>query len=136
MSAIRICALCALILAASTTAFAVIERGIIIREGIIYVAPDASSAKLSNVTRGREVAVVERSGNWANVVATVEVDPDQETEKNVTGWILDKGIITPATPDGDRPPLPRCPNIRIPHEAPRSRAHGFSSAPFRPAELG
>src|SRR5215471_8336373 len=83
-------------------AMAVIERGIIIREAIIYVAPDASSAKLSNVTRGREVAVVERSGNWANVVATVEVDPDQETERNVTGWVLDKGIITPATPDGDK----------------------------------
>ena len=95
-------ALYALMIATSTAAMAVIERGIIIREAVIYVAPDASSAKLSNVTRGREVAVVERSGNWANVVATVEVDPDQETDRNVTGWVLDKGIITPATPDGDK----------------------------------
>ena len=89
-------------LASSTVAMAVIERGVIIREGIIHVAPDASSAKLSNVTRGREVAVIERSGNWANVVATVETDPDQETERNVTGWVVDKGIVTPSTPDGDK----------------------------------
>ena len=85
-----------------TAAMAVVERGIIIREAVIYVAPDASSAKLSNVTRGREVAVVERSGNWANVVATVEIDPDQETDRNVTGWVADKGIITTSTPDGDK----------------------------------
>ena len=86
----------------SVAGMAAIERGIIIREAIIYVAPDPSSAKLSNVSRGREVAVTERSPGWANVVATVEVDPDQETERNVTGWIVDKGVITAATPDGDK----------------------------------
>jgi outer membrane protein assembly factor BamD (BamD/ComL family) len=86
----------------SAAATAAIERGVIIREAIIYVAPDASSAKLSNVGRGREVAVVERAPGWANVVATVETDPDQETEHNVTGWVHDKGIVTPATPDGDK----------------------------------
>src|SRR5215469_3536273 len=102
VSGIRIGLLCALMLASSAVAMAVIERGVIIREGIIFVAPDASSAKLSDVTRGREVAVVERSGNWANVVATVEVDPDQETERNVTGWVLDKGIVASSTPDGDK----------------------------------
>ncbi|MFZ1133944.1 MAG: hypothetical protein WAN69_03300 [Candidatus Korobacteraceae bacterium] len=93
---------CAFVLAMSVAGMAAIERGIIIREAIIYVAPDASSAKLSNVSRGREVAVTERSPGWANVVATVEVDPDQETERNVTGWIVDKGVITAATPDGDK----------------------------------
>ena len=76
-------------------AMAAIERGVIIREAVIYVAPDASAAKLSKVGRGREVAVVERSPGWANVVATVETDPDQETSKNVTGWVIDKGIVTP-----------------------------------------
>ncbi len=83
-------------------AMAVIERGVIIREAVIYVSPDASAAKLSNVGRGREVAVVERAPGWANVVATVETDPEQETSKNVTGWIVDKGIVTPTTPEGDK----------------------------------
>ena len=98
----HVIAACAFVLAMSVAGMAAIERGIIIREGIIYVAPDPSSAKLSNVSRGREVAVIERSPGWANVVATVEVDPDQETERNVTGWIVDKGVITAATPDGDK----------------------------------
>ena len=98
----RAVVVCAVAAALSIAAMAAIERGIIIREAIIYVAPDPSSAKLSNVSRGREVAVVERSPGWANVVATVETDPDQETERNVTGWIVDKGVITNATPDGDK----------------------------------
>jgi len=99
---IRVTAIGALILATSVAGMAAIERGIIIREAIIFVAPDPSAAKLSNVGRGREVAVIERSPGWANVVATVETDPDQETERNVTGWIVDKGVITAATPDGDK----------------------------------
>ncbi len=102
MSLKHVSAACAFVLAMSVAGMAAIERGIIIREGIIYVAPDPSSAKLSNVSRGREVAVIERSPGWANVVATVEVDPDQETERNVTGWVVDKGVITAATPDGDK----------------------------------
>lgn len=94
----------ALALAALLTALpiAAIERGTIIRDATIYVAPDASSAKLSNVSRGRDVAVVERAPGWVNAVFTVEVDPDQETQKNVTGWIVDKGVILPTTPDGDK----------------------------------
>jgi len=98
----RLAALSLLLSALSIPCVAAIERGIIIREAIIYVAPDPSSAKLSNVGRGREVAVIERAPGWANVVATVETDPDQETERNVTGWVVDKGIVTPTTPDGDK----------------------------------
>lgn len=98
----RVIATCALVAAMSIGCMAAIERGIIIREGIIYVSPDATSAKLSDISRGREVAVIERSPGWANVVGTVETDPDQETERNVTGWIVDKGVITTNTPDGDK----------------------------------
>jgi hypothetical protein len=80
------------------------ERGIMIREGIIYVTPSTDSAKLSNIGRGREVAVLERTPGWVNVVGTVAVspDPDNESDRNVTGWMIDKGVITPATPDGDK----------------------------------
>ena len=98
----RTVAVCALVSAMSMACMAAIERGIIIREGIIYVAPDPSSAKLSNIGRGREVAIIERSPGWANVVGTVDTDPDQETERNVTGWVVDKGLITPTTPNGDK----------------------------------
>jgi len=80
------------------------ERGIMIREGVIYVNPSIDSAKLSNIGRGREVAVLERTPGWVNVVGTVSVspDPDNESDRNVTGWMLDKGVITPSSPDGDK----------------------------------
>jgi outer membrane protein assembly factor BamD (BamD/ComL family) len=50
------------------------------------------------------VAITERSPNWLNVVGTVEVspDPENESDRNVTGWIANKGVITTATPDGDK----------------------------------
>ena len=98
----RAVAVCALVSAMSIACMAALERGIIIREGTIYVAPESSSAKLSNISRGREVAIIERSPGWANVVGTVDTDPDQETERNVTGWVVDKGLITAATPEGDK----------------------------------
>lgn len=98
----RLLFVCALSAALPVVTLAALERGVIIREAVIYVAPDASAAKLSSVGRGREVAVVERSPGWANVVATVETDPEQETSKNVTGWVVDKGVVTPSTPNGDQ----------------------------------
>ncbi|MGD0932209.1 MAG: hypothetical protein ABR902_16285 [Candidatus Korobacteraceae bacterium] len=84
-----------------------IERGVMLREGVIYVSPSTDSAKLSNIGRGREVAVMERTPGWVNVVGTVGAgytpeDPENETDRNVTGWIEDKGVITTATPDGDK----------------------------------
>src|SRR5271169_4815811 len=79
------------------------------REGIIYISPDSSSAKLSNIGRGREVTVLDRAPGWAHVVGTVDVTQsvefdaeDEENARNVTGWIVDKGVITTATPDGDK----------------------------------
>jgi hypothetical protein len=98
----RLLLVCVLSAALPVGTLAALERGVIIREAVIYVAPDASAAKLSSVGRGREVAVVERSPGWANVVATVETDPEQETSKNVTGWVVDKGVVTPSTPNGDQ----------------------------------
>ncbi len=94
---------CLVVILLSLPAFA-IERGIMLREGIIYISPDTSSTKLSNIGRGREVAIMERTPGWAHVVGTVQpsLDPENEEDRNVTGWILDKGVITPTTPDGDK----------------------------------
>jgi outer membrane protein assembly factor BamD (BamD/ComL family) len=91
------------VLLASTLTFAAVgPRGITIREGIIYVTPDTKSAKLSNIGRGREVVVLDHSPGWVQVVGTVEVHPELESERNVTGWMIDKGVITTETPDGDK----------------------------------
>jgi len=80
------------------------ERGIMLREGIIYISPDTSSAKLSNIGRGREMAIIERTPGWVHGVGTVQpsLDPDNEADRNVTGWIVDKGVISTSMPDGDK----------------------------------
>ena len=84
------------------------ERGIMLREGIIYISPDTSSAKLSNIGRGREVAIIEHTPGWVHGVGTVDVTTsiemgeEERNDRNVTGWIVDKGVITTTTPDGDK----------------------------------
>ncbi len=87
------------------TAMAV-ERGTIIRKAVLYVAPDVSSAKLATADRGREAVVLERTPGWVHVIATLmdapyNPDPEANGERNVTGWILDKGYISEATAKGD-----------------------------------
>src|SRR5664279_5131193 len=73
----------------STSLFAT-ERGIMMRDGVIYISPDTSSAKLSNISRGREVAVIERTPGWVHVVGTVDVTTnvgileEDQTDRNVT----------------------------------------------------
>lgn len=99
----RIRLLLSVLLLASTFALAAVgPRGTTIREGVIYISPDTGSAKLSNIGRGRDVVVLERSPGWVHVVGTVESNPELESERNVTGWMLDKGVILPDTPDGDK----------------------------------
>jgi hypothetical protein len=87
----------ALLVAVAVSAAAATERGIVVYPGTIYIAPDAASAKLSDVERGREIVVLEKgNGEWLHVLASVT------GERDVTGWMDGKMIITPATPDGDK----------------------------------
>jgi hypothetical protein len=73
------------------------ERAISVREANLYISPDKNSQKLATVDRGREVAVLEHSGNqWVHVLASLG------GEKDVSGWILDKGLVRKNTPNGDQ----------------------------------
>jgi hypothetical protein len=75
---------------------AAVLRGAMMRVATIYVAPDATSAKLAEVERGREVVVIQTSRDWINVEAQLT------EERVVTGWILEKGVVRSSTPNGDR----------------------------------
>lgn len=85
-----------LLLAIASAASAQPDRGILVREAVLRVAPDASEGKLGTVGRGREVVVIEKSREWVKVFANVD------RQKNITGWILEKGIVRPSTPNGDQ----------------------------------
>ena len=87
------------------------ERAALVREAVIYLSPDTSSAKLGEAGRGREVILLERSRNWLHVEALLGFaqtpDPafveDEDVEgKTVTGWIIDSGAVWASTPNGDR----------------------------------
>jgi len=73
------------------------ERAVSVREGNLYVNPDTNSQKLGAIERGREVAVLEHSGQqWLHVLASLG------GEREVSGWTLDKGLVRKTTPNGDQ----------------------------------
>ena len=89
-------------------------RATVLHEANVYVAADADAQRLSLVTPGHEVVIVERNGPWVKVFANTdgnddanEDDPNKPEfgeDTNVTpasGWIRDKGIVGPPTVGGD-----------------------------------
>jgi outer membrane protein assembly factor BamD (BamD/ComL family) len=87
-------------------------RATVLHEANVYVAANADGQRISLVTPGHEVVVVERSGPWVKVFANTDVaddidedsKPDFGEDENVTpasGWIRDKGVVGPSTPGGD-----------------------------------
>ncbi|WP_263408418.1 tetratricopeptide repeat protein [Terriglobus tenax] len=78
----------------------------------VYVASDEGSQRLSLVTPGHEVTIMDRSPGWVRVFANTdepeendsdapEIQDDQQSTP-VSGWIKDKGVIGPSTPNGDK----------------------------------
>lgn len=87
------------------------DRGTIVREAIIYISPDATSHKLAEAERGREIVLLDKSRNWLSIEAFLGyvnnpdpafVENEEGDRKTVTGWILDVGVVWPTTPNGDR----------------------------------
>jgi tetratricopeptide (TPR) repeat protein len=83
------------------------EQGTIIGDVDMYVAPDTTAQRLARVTRGRDVILVmdhtTLSGKvWAHVLVVVEVNPDRESARQISGWIPNTFLITTATKNGDQ----------------------------------
>lgn len=87
-------------------------RATVLHEANVYVTADADAQKLSVVTPGHEVVVVQRNGPWIQVFANTDVEDtsdenkpeftdDNDTVTPASGWIHDKGVVTPTTPGGD-----------------------------------
>jgi hypothetical protein len=84
----------------------------VLHDANVYITADANAQRISLVTPGHEVVIVERSGPWVKVFANTDVaddvdedsKPDFGEDQNVTpasGWIRDKGVVGPSTPGGD-----------------------------------
>lgn len=87
---------------ATPLAFAAAERGVMVRAAQIYLSPDPSSPKIAAIDRGREVAVLEKSRDWVHVLATIAEPTEIAEGRDVSGWMIDKGIVRASTPNGDR----------------------------------
>ncbi|WP_433974046.1 hypothetical protein [Tunturiibacter lichenicola] len=94
--------------------YATAARATVLHDANVYVAADADAQKISLVTPGHEVVIVERSGPWVKVFANTDINDDaNEDDRNkpvfgedanvtpASGWIRDKGILGPATTGGD-----------------------------------
>ncbi|MCU1296080.1 MAG: hypothetical protein JWO91_358 [Acidobacteriaceae bacterium] len=86
----------ALVLLLNCAGFSEVLRATPVQDAAIQVSPDVNSVKLAEVARGRELVILETSGNWLNVEATLT------EEKVVTGWVQDKAVIRTTTPNGDK----------------------------------
>jgi hypothetical protein len=82
---------------ALTASAADYTHGACVRLAPMYLSPSTDSAHLGDVGRGREVVILEKSPGWLHVQANVALKPTEE--RIVSGWIVDKGIVTTNTPD-------------------------------------
>ncbi len=94
--------LIATLLLAAPLSFAATERGVMVRVAQIYLSPDTSSPRIATIDRGREVAVIEKSRDWLHVLATLSEPTELSEGRDISGWILDKGVVRAATPNGDK----------------------------------
>jgi hypothetical protein len=85
-------------------------RAVVLHDAVVYVASDPESQRVSLVTPGHEIVIVERSAPWVKVFANTDVEDDQEDKPEfgeegaptpASGWIRDKGVVSAATPNGD-----------------------------------
>jgi len=84
------------------------QRGTLVHEETIRVAPSADAAKLGEAGRGHELVVLDTSRDWVHVEAILvephrDRDTDEEIEgKTITGWIPGKAFVSNSTPNGDK----------------------------------
>ena len=86
-------------------------KATVIRNTNLYVAPDSGSARLAEVTPGREMVVVEKNGPWVRVFANTDAETSQNQDAPVfdsqaaatpvSGWMTATGVLEAATPKGD-----------------------------------
>ncbi len=88
------------------------NRATVLHNSSVYAAADSADPPVATVTPGHEIVVNQKNGPWLSVFANTdekEEDPDNKpefTDPNTqpqpsSGWIRDKGVVTPKTPQGD-----------------------------------
>jgi outer membrane protein assembly factor BamD (BamD/ComL family) len=85
------------------------QRGTLVHEETMRVAPSTESAKVGEAQRGRELIILDTSRDWVHVQAILRppshdegATEEEEEGKTVTGWVSAKAFVSGTTQDGDR----------------------------------
>jgi outer membrane protein assembly factor BamD (BamD/ComL family) len=98
------------LLFSSTPAAAQAQRGTLVNEESIRISPGTDSAKVGQAARGYELVILDSNREWSHIEAIIQ-DPRRETDdeddeedstKTITGWVVNKALVSNATPDGDK----------------------------------
>jgi hypothetical protein len=96
------------ILALTALASAQAQRGTLVHEETIRVAPAADAAKLGDAARGHELVIIETSRDWTHVEAIIR-EPRKDDDdgpgaegKTITGWVPNKALVNQTMQDGDK----------------------------------
>src|SRR5262249_28070324 len=89
--------------------FAQAQRGTLVHEQSIRVAPSGDAAKLGQAARGHELIIIESSRDWTHVEAILR-EPSKESDeddpesvgKTITGWVRNMALVGTSTPNGDK----------------------------------
>jgi hypothetical protein len=105
----------------------------------LYVRPDTSSQKISQIQIGREMVVTAKSGTWLDVEANTDIQEltnDRDTPMvggnnsapPLSGWMAAKGIVEETTPDGDQILMGAAANEEVLASDPRGPANAAQAA--------
>jgi hypothetical protein len=81
-----------------------------IRQNELYSTASQSTPPISEIMPGREMVVVGRNGNWLRVFANTDAPDTRQSDQPefgsqapppISGWMLDQGIVTTNTLNGD-----------------------------------
>jgi outer membrane protein assembly factor BamD (BamD/ComL family) len=85
------------------------QRGTLVHEETMRVAPASDAAKVGEAQRGRELIILDTSRDWVHVQAILRppshdegATEEEEEGKTVTGWVSAKAFVSGTTQDGDR----------------------------------
>ncbi len=88
-------------------------RATVLHTANVYVSADSANPPITTVGVGHEVVISARNGDWINVFANTDTKDaaNEDSEPEFTdpadnpdpssGWIRDKGVVSPSTPNGD-----------------------------------
>ena len=114
-------------------------RATVVHPTIVYLAADDTSGKIAEVLPGHELVIIQRNGPWIKVFANTETPDSVEEEPEFTddsvptpasGWIKDKGVVTPQTPAGDTILFGTAANLEDEAEHPHAPKDAASEAHF------